>query len=265
MAFITSAVGGALVGGAINALGAGADRDQARNNQFSSDVNQAGANYVNAQNRAGEFFAGAQNNAAMAAYNAQIGAEMQNATNRTNVATGMFDTKYNIANMQAGYDKFQAEFGDIQDNIYNTMRTLSVSSKNAQIQEGLQENLNYEMQNSQQRFAELGINPSSGLYQASQMLLRNQTATEKVKQTRNTEEEIAGMKSNFINNEANQKYFSRAVDFQEGILTDGELGQIVTEADTSQYGAPAVSGYTPVEQTADSIAKPEKAKFLGIF
>lgn len=254
---------GSIFGGVFDALGAGTDRDQSTQNNYTSAVNQAGANYVNAQNQSASQFASAQNAQTMAMYNAGVQAEVQNAQAYTQTATGMFDTKYNIANMQAGYDKFQAEFGDIQDNIYGTMRSLSASSRNAQIHDSLQENMQYEMQNTQQRFTELGINPSSGMYQAANMLLRNNAATEEVKQTRNTEVELAQIKSNFINNEANQKYFSRAEDFDKGILNQDELNKFVTEADISNVEMGGVAGWTPTEQT--DIQKAKTEKFLGIF
>ena len=247
-----------LFGGAMDALGSATDTQNQINQDYTAGVNTAAATYTAGINERERYLADTANQRDMLDYSSDV--NLANAENQA--AVNLFDRRYEIENMQAGYDKFQDEFGDMQDNVYNTMKRLSSHSMEAQINERFNENLQIEMGGLQQRFAEMGINPSSGLYQASEMQLRMQTATNKIKETRNLDTEIAGIQQNFMNTESTSKYFTRPEDFEAGIMTDAEREAIIQPGDYQRAGEYDINTYDV--QQAD-VVEAEREKFLGLF
>lgn len=241
----------------------GLDEQNKINQQYTSDVNSANSAYTATQNAQSAWVGQETNRRDLIDY----GSDQQMDLLRTQTSSNMFDTKYGIAQQQAGYDKFQAEFGDMQDNVYGYMKSLSKSSRDAQINDNINNSLQTEMTNVQQQLAEQGIMPSSGFYQASQMQLQLAAATEKVKQTRNTAGEIAAEQQNFMNNEANSKYFNRAEDFSAGVLDKNQLDSMVTDSqrDTRTYDRAGDIEVTGWDTYKADVEKAEREKFLGLF
>lgn len=233
--------------------------------QFTSDLNQAHALDIGSRNQFEAMNVGTQNeyqrwlaenkNArSMTDYQSDVNMDQS----RTDASFNLFDRKYGIANMQSGYDKFQEEFGDMQDNVYDTINSLSEHSRKAQINDQYQENLVYEMEGLQQHFNEMGISPSSGMFQASRMQLRNQNASERIKAGRNVDLEIAGAKTEYMGQRANDPYFNRANDLEAGVATQDQLNSMISDGqrgDRTNLRASAtdLSEYNPIMgQSTDS-------------
>lgn len=254
---------GTVFGGIMDALGSATDTQNQINQDYTNDRNSAAQNYTTSVNAMNANVAQTQN--ARDILDWQSNNSMDNLYTQT--AINMFDRNYGVANLQAGYDKYAAEFGDMQDNVYATMKTLSTASMNAQTNEAYQESLVYEMDNLQQDFTEMGINPKSGFYKASQIALTNQNRSENIKANRNTEYEVASMKQDYMNQRAQNPYFSRAVDFDEGILTQDQKEGLVTDsrADTRTYQNAADYEVRDWDIEQATVEKAEREKFLGIF
>ncbi len=228
------------------------------NQQYTADKNAANTMYARDINDRNRYVADTGNRRDMMDY----GFDANLAMSENQTAVNLFDRRYGVENLQAGYDKFEAEFGDMQDNVYNTMKRLSTHSMTAEINDKFNANLQHEMQGLQQRFAEMGINPKSGLYQQSQMMLQMNNESEKIKATRNIDTDIASTKANFMNNEANSKYFTRPEDFNKGIMTDDERKAIITPGDFQKAGEYDINTYDVMKP---EVEKAEREKFLGIF
>ena len=249
---------GTIFTGVMDALGGATDTQNQINQDYTASRNTAEANYVSTINDRERYLADTANQRDMLDYGRDVNQE--NLSNQA--ALSLFDRNYDIANMQAGYDKFEAEFGDMQDNVYNTMKRLSSHSMEAQINDSFNQLLGYEMDQLHQKYQEMGVNPSSGFYQASQIQLKNQAMSDKIKQTRNLDTEVAMTQQNFMNTAAENKYFVRPEDFDKGILTPDQRAQLVQQQDITKASEYDINSYDVEKATVE---KAEREKFLGIF
>ena len=168
------------------------------------------------------------------AFNAQLGSNQfgaqayNSALNSQNqMAQQMFSANYDIQNQQGRFDAFQAEFGDVKDNVNNYFRTLSASSVKAQNNDDINARMAGVDARLSQTLAERGIQSNSGI--AIQMLGQNmiEGETAKVMANRNVNTEVAGAQSQYLTAQANDPLLSRAPDFNAGILTDTQRSSFV--------------------------------------
>lgn len=166
----------------------------------------------------------------MAQFGAQAAnqAGMFNAGQENALMQNMWDDKYGVANQQAKYDAFQAEFGDIKENVNNYFRTLSASSVKAQNIDDINSRMAGVDARLTQTMAERGISGSSGVAIQAIAQTMAQGETEKVLANRNVDTELASAKSQFLTTQANDPLLARAPDFEAGILTDAQKDQMNT-------------------------------------
>jgi len=251
------------VGSALNALGSGTDTKNKINQEYTQNLNNAHANYTASINGREQYIANTRDQRDMLDWQSD---QAMDAT-RTNTALSMFNRNYQIQNEQARYDAFTAEFGDMQDNVFDYFRNLSATDKQAQNSDNIQLALTREMESLQQSFAERGISPTSGMYTASQAQLRMQAAINEVKMNRNVVGEVAQQQQNFANSQAQNQFLTRPEDFNSGMLNQEQLDGLITDSQRGQRDNARAGSYTPntwdIEEA--QVDKANRAKFLGIF
>jgi len=212
---------GMAIAGAVKGMAGDKDANNQTEGNYTSDKNQAYADYTANRNRSNEYRAGVTNNRE----DSQWEADNANAVSRGHANQGMWGSKYQVKQLQSTYDNLIGEFGDMADNIKGHFESLSPSSVKAQNNE--QFNLAYqnEIEAITQDLGAQGINPGSGLAMAMKGMARNKSETGKVMANRNVETEVAQAKLGFMDYGTNSPLFQgRPVDFDEGMLTDKQTG-----------------------------------------
>ena len=121
----------------------------------------------------------------------------------------------NIKAEQARYDTWTKLFGDTRDNIREYYKNLSTDSVIGKAHQALEVSYANALQQIQNKYAERGITPKSGFYNAAEMSLDISKAQESAKIVASAEEQVLNAKNNYAQSQQNDRYLTRAKDLEK--------------------------------------------------
>ena len=122
-----------------------------------------------------------------------------------------FDSiQYNIEQEQKKYDSWTAEFGDMRDNLNTYYKELTADSIVGEAHHNLEQSYQLALSQIQNKYAERGISPKSGFYNATEMVLDINKSNQSAQIRSGADDYVRQEQEKYSSSMQNDRYLTRA-------------------------------------------------------